>query len=171
MPFKDSSRVHKNAPTSSTLQLGQRVIRKDTSEGRTVVGRCQRDQSQMGSRRDELLSSPCERERASRAKAACRPERLGFLGLSEFRRSGHAHPGFHGHTAWPTAFTPAKNGTTWRDLSYVFHNGHNDRRWLENGIGRVEAGSLTAKSQGGPIATNAAAPAAMIGTSNSPTMH
>ncbi|RWL49055.1 MAG: hypothetical protein EOR60_03660 [Mesorhizobium sp.] len=36
----------------------------------------QRDQTQMGSRRDELLSSPCEREGASRAKAACRPESL-----------------------------------------------------------------------------------------------
>ena len=37
MPFKDCSRVHANAPASRTLQLGQRVIRKDTTEGGTVV--------------------------------------------------------------------------------------------------------------------------------------
>ncbi|RWL42093.1 MAG: hypothetical protein EOR60_27110 [Mesorhizobium sp.] len=37
MPFKDSSRVHMHAPASTTLQLGQRVIRKDSPEGGTVM--------------------------------------------------------------------------------------------------------------------------------------
>ncbi|RVD55664.1 hypothetical protein EN828_27250 [Mesorhizobium sp. M2D.F.Ca.ET.185.01.1.1] len=37
MPFKEPSRVHMDAPASSTLQLGQRVVRKDSPEGGTVV--------------------------------------------------------------------------------------------------------------------------------------
>lgn len=37
MPFKESSRVDMTAPASRTLQLGQRIVRKESTEGGTVV--------------------------------------------------------------------------------------------------------------------------------------